>query len=462
MEKKLIIVIFILFCIFNTNYHNSSHVYDFAKVHYGSNMKIFKPVTTPDLQDFLLNNKSTICIKGAGYSHGGNTLCNNSIQIDTSFLNKMKYNKLSKTITLGSGCIWYDVIRYLAKYNRTVAEMQSYYNFSVGGSISVNCHGRGMKYGSISDTIISLKIITADGKIIKCSKKDNYKLFKGVVGGYSLLGIILEAELKTEYNDILKLKVLEHTTIDESINFLKNNDDVCFYNSNIYPGSYDKIIGYYWCRTDNYNTKMSNHELYKPMHNYYLGTMAICTLIKLLHPLKIIRGYIEPKIEKEKKQVVYRSYQIADDANSLKEVFRNIHTSILQEYFIPINKINYFLPILINKLKDINILNISFRYVKKIKHSILNYSPTDSIAIVLYFSIWNNKSSFNKLCIWTNDLLKYIIKCKGNYYLPYLLCYNPTYITKLYNFNKLLQLKKIYDPNNKINNMFINHLTSNN
>ena len=71
-------------------------------------------------------------------------------------INEINYDQNSNNVQVGGGCIWKDLILELYKYNRTVAEMQSYYNFSVGGSISVNCHSRNIKYGSISDTILSI------------------------------------------------------------------------------------------------------------------------------------------------------------------------------------------------------------------------------------------------------------------------------------------------------------------
>ena len=54
------------------------------------------------------------------------------------------------TITVQAGATWEKLINYLDKFNLSVSEMQSYYNFTVGGSISVNCHGRGLLYGTLA------------------------------------------------------------------------------------------------------------------------------------------------------------------------------------------------------------------------------------------------------------------------------------------------------------------------
>jgi hypothetical protein len=63
---------------------------------------------------------------------------------------------------------------------------QSYYNFSVGGAISVNCHGRGNEFGTISETIVSMDVLTVDG--VEINNVDvRHELFPAIVGGYSMV-----------------------------------------------------------------------------------------------------------------------------------------------------------------------------------------------------------------------------------------------------------------------------------
>jgi len=72
--------------------------------------------------------------------------------IDTKYLNCMEYNENpidnsanereeKSTITVGPGCTWGDVIRFLNPYGKSPRTMQSYCSFSVGGTLSVNGHG---------------------------------------------------------------------------------------------------------------------------------------------------------------------------------------------------------------------------------------------------------------------------------------------------------------------------------
>ena len=72
--------------------------------------------------------------------------------------------------------------------------MQSSNIFSVGGSISVNAHGRDPRYGPLIETINQMKIMLFNGVVKTIGPNQNTDLFQAITGGYGLLGIILEAE----------------------------------------------------------------------------------------------------------------------------------------------------------------------------------------------------------------------------------------------------------------------------
>ncbi len=65
--------------------------------------------------------------------------------------------------------------------------MQSQNIFTVGGSISVNVHGRDIRYGSLMDTVKSMRLLQADGSIIEISRTKHPELFSLVNGGYGVI-----------------------------------------------------------------------------------------------------------------------------------------------------------------------------------------------------------------------------------------------------------------------------------
>ena len=68
--------------------------------------------------------------------------------------------------------------------------------FTLGGSLSSNVHGRGLRMKPIISNIESFTLITADGKSIRCSREENSELFRLAIGGYGLFGLIDTVRLR--------------------------------------------------------------------------------------------------------------------------------------------------------------------------------------------------------------------------------------------------------------------------
>ena len=115
---------------------------------------------------------------------GGHTLYPGGIAIDTLPFSDMELDEENDILHVQAGAIWKDIIEYLDSRGRSVAIMQSNNSFSVGGSISVNCHGWQYDRPPISSTVESFRLMKADGTIVRCSRQDNAELFSLVLGGY--------------------------------------------------------------------------------------------------------------------------------------------------------------------------------------------------------------------------------------------------------------------------------------
>jgi FAD/FMN-containing dehydrogenase len=147
-----------------------------------------------------------VSIAGARHSMGGHTIYPNGIAIDMLPWNQMELDESRNILKVRAGTIWKDIIRYMDERGRSVAVMQSNNSFSVGGSISVNCHG--WQYGQppIASTVESFRLMQADGTIVRCSRSENQELFSLALGGYGLFGIILDAELHVVPNERYRLE----------------------------------------------------------------------------------------------------------------------------------------------------------------------------------------------------------------------------------------------------------------
>ena len=145
-----------------------------------------------------------VSISGAKHSMGGHTIYPDGISINMLPYDHMSFDQNTNILTIGSGASWSKALQYLDGFGKSIGVMQSFSNFSIGGSISVNGHGWQTGAAPVSSQMISFTLMKADGEIVNCSRTENIELFKLVTGGYGLFGIILDVKIKVVDNTALK------------------------------------------------------------------------------------------------------------------------------------------------------------------------------------------------------------------------------------------------------------------
>ena len=114
----------------------------------------------------------------------------------TTFNKVIKVLPDEKLVTVQSGATWADVQEAINPYGLSIKTMQAPNIFTIGGSMSVNVHGRDIRFGPLIDSIRSFRLMNAEGEIIHVSRTENEELFRLVNGGYGLFGVILEVDIE--------------------------------------------------------------------------------------------------------------------------------------------------------------------------------------------------------------------------------------------------------------------------
>ena len=129
---------------------------------------------------------------------GGQQFATDGICIDTRSLDRViSFDQEHGLIEAEAGIQWPKLIRtYLdAQANSAkqwgIAQKQTGADtFTLGGSLASNVHGRGLSMKPIISNVESFTLINADGKSVRCSRDENYELFRLAIGGYGLFGLI--------------------------------------------------------------------------------------------------------------------------------------------------------------------------------------------------------------------------------------------------------------------------------
>lgn len=410
---------------------------------------------------YASNHNLKISVAGAKHSMGGHTIYPDGILINMLPYKQMELDQKNNILTVGSGALWEDVIQYLDKYGRSVAIMQAFSSFSVGGSISVNGHGWQKNLPPISSSIVSFTLMNYKGEILNCSRTENPELFKLVIGGYGLFGIILEVKLKVVENIALKLKYIKIN----SKNYLSYYQKFITKNPNV-----NLVFGrlrisdkkFLEEATINYFEKAEEKPLPITQPNSKKEEVKRLVFRGSANSEygKRLRWDLESDINLIEKNNIFSRNVLLNDHVSLIENKDRSSTDLLQEYFIPEKNFNQFIkdikPIL--KKSNLDLLNITIRAVQKDEDSYLNYARENVFGFVFLFNQKKTEKQEIAMKTITNQLADVALKNNGTFYLPYRLHIDRGKMRKFYpQADSFFDLKRKYDPKEIFNNQFYQH-----
>ena len=103
---------------------------------------------------------------------GGQTAAPGALLIDMRHFDRiLAFDPLAKTITVQTGIRWRQIQDRIDSANLSIKVMQSFANFTVGGSLSVNAHGRYVGFGPLIGSVRSIKIVLADGEVVEATRR---------------------------------------------------------------------------------------------------------------------------------------------------------------------------------------------------------------------------------------------------------------------------------------------------
>ncbi len=157
---------------------------------------------------FARDHKLKVTCAGQQHSMGGQTFTRDGLVLDLRDFNRIRLDKEHKTVNLQSGVRWWQLQQLLDAEGLSVKSMQSINIFSVGGTLSINAHGIDPTPGPIAPTVRSMRVMLSDGSIVQGSPMENTELFRHVLGGYGLFGVILDVDLDIVDNEMYSRKTL--------------------------------------------------------------------------------------------------------------------------------------------------------------------------------------------------------------------------------------------------------------
>jgi FAD/FMN-containing dehydrogenase len=420
--------------------------------------------------EFARQNNLKVTCAGQQHSMGGQTFTHGGLVLDLRDFNRIQLDKEQKTVNIQSGARWWQLQRLLDREGLSVKAMQSINIFSVGGSLSVNGHGIDPVPGPVAPTVRRLRLMLSNGEIVEASPSENVDLFRHVLGGYGLFGVILDVDLDLVSNEMYARQTVYMDYKDYPAYYRANvegNNGVglVFGRLSVSPRSFLREAAVHIYSKSPFDdslpplTENRHDTLDRFIINFSktggAGRWLRWTLEKYTEP------YLDPCVTRNQamnpKEVclVSRNEEMYDNMAYLEN--RLPDTDILQEYFVPYDR----MPKFVDGLREVvrsnkaNLLNVTLRTVHKDTVTALAYAKDDMFGLVLYFNVGFNDKDNEILKKTTTELIDVAEQAGGTYYLPYQLLYSKQQLRTAYpEIDDFFAAKRKYDPIGLFSNAF--------
>jgi decaprenylphospho-beta-D-ribofuranose 2-oxidase len=171
-----------------------------------------RPERYADLQP----DAGSVIARGQGRSYGDAALNENGRVLLTERVNRMlEFDAERGILRAEAGTTLHEVLDVIVPMGWFLPVTPGTKFVSLGGCVAADVHGKNHHHaGSFGNHVLSIEVITADGRHIRCSPSETPELFWATVGGMGLTGIIGEVTLKLIPIQSKLVKVRHHAAED--------------------------------------------------------------------------------------------------------------------------------------------------------------------------------------------------------------------------------------------------------
>ena len=146
--------------------------------------------------NFARDNNLLVSVRGGGHSVAGKAVCDDGLMIDLSRMKGMRVEPARRTVRAEPGLTLGEFDRETQAFGLAttlgIFSPTGIAGLTLGGGIGWLMG----KYGLACDNLISVDIVTADGRLLTASATENKDLFWGVRGGSGNFGIVTSFEYR--------------------------------------------------------------------------------------------------------------------------------------------------------------------------------------------------------------------------------------------------------------------------
>lgn len=384
--------------------------------------KVATPTTTAEVVQALRAWPGKVAVGGGRFSMGGQVALVAGLHLDMRQMNRLVWIKPDeRRVRVQAGMRWRDLQDVLDPLDLSVQTMQSYSTFTVGGSVSVNAHGRYVGNGPVGNSVAALQLVLADGTVAEAGPAANTELYRAAIGGYGCIGVITEVELLVVANERLE-RAVQDVRLEDYVAFfdgkIRPDATAVLHNADLAPPLFNRPRAVTWHRTDR---PVTEPRRLIPRHRSYATEQNLLWALTELPLAGRLRDKVIDPARFAKPAIVWRNFEASLDVAELEPRTRRISTYVLQEYFIPRHGFLGFARAMGALLvrRDVEALNVSIRHSPADAVSLLPWAREEVFCFVLYYKQRTHARALKAVEAWTKELMELALQHGGRYYLPY-------------------------------------------
>jgi len=186
---------------------------------------VASPQSTAELADAIraaAREGQNVSISAGRHAMGGQQFGGATAHISMSKMDDvLSFDRERGIVRVEAGIGWPKLIDYLNTQQEgsgsvwAIAQKQTGADqLSLGGALSANAHGRGLRFRPMIQDVEAFTLVNADGEVLTVSRTQHPDLFRLAIGGYGLFGVIATVDLRLAPRMKLR-RTVEIVSIDE-------------------------------------------------------------------------------------------------------------------------------------------------------------------------------------------------------------------------------------------------------
>lgn len=416
-----------------------------------------------------------LAVCGAQHAMGGQQFAENAGLLDTRALQGvLDFDSTGGRIRVAAGTRWPALQRFLtAQRDRrgrgwAIRQKQTGADdFSLGGSLAANIHGRGLQLAPLVGDIEGFQLALPHGELVWVDRQHRPELFAHAVGGYGLFGVATEIELRLSPRQNLQRRVslLRCAALPSAfLDAIAAGAEYGDFQFAIDPLSPDFLdLGVFACYYP------SAQPLDAPMAQLSLSPEHWRELLWLAHVDKseAFRRYSAFYLASDGQHYASDDHQFGVYLEGYHEAIDarlgHVGSEVITELYVPLSRLPAFLGSVAEAARSaaMDLIYGTVRLIRRDAESALAWAREDFACIVFNLHVRHTEEARLRLQQHLRTLIDLALAEQGSFYLTYALAARADQLRAAYpQIDRWLGVKRAIDPAGVLQSDFYRRLSA--